>query len=74
MPATGEDFKRPQTVLETWTFFKTPGLIQPFKLPFFTKATKPLAADFEGCVIYISDEAAGQKVQYSTGSAWAALG
>lgn len=39
-----------------------------------TPDTKPVAADFEGTIIYVSDGGAGAKFRGSDGSAWVNLG
>ena len=74
MGFTGEDFKRPQTILEKWTFLKSPGFDQPLRLPSFTILTIPLASLHAGAIVYVSDGAAGSKVRYSNGTAWIDLG
>jgi hypothetical protein len=42
--------------------------------PRFTVATRPSAADWPGVTIYVSDGAAGAKVQVSNGTTWVNLG
>jgi len=46
----------------------------PFRLAPYTVATRPPAAAWAGAIIYVSDGAAGAKIQASDGSAWINLG
>lgn len=49
-------------------------LTGPFHLATYTAATRPAAASFPGALIYVSDAAANQKLQYSDGSSWVVAG
>jgi hypothetical protein len=46
----------------------------PLKLAFYLDADVPDAADFEGCIIYVSDGGAGQRFRGSDGATWVDLG
>lgn len=50
------------------------GLSVPLKLKAYTVATRPPAADFPGCIIYVSDGTASNKLQYSDGTNWISAG
>ena len=49
-------------------------MTSPLKLATYTVATRPAAASWAGGVIYVSDGAAGAKVQASDGTNWVNLG
>ena len=46
----------------------------PLPLMSYTVATRPAAASYIGSLIYVSDAAAGNKLQYSDGASWIAAG
>lgn len=46
----------------------------PIVLATYTTATLPTASSWTGGLVYVSDAAAGSKLQYSDGSSWIAAG
>lgn len=46
----------------------------PLPLKSYTVATRPAAASYTGSLIYVSDAAAANKLQYSDGASWVAAG
>lgn len=52
----------------------TERMTAPLPLRIYTVATRPAAASYTGSLIYVSDAAAGNKLQYSDGAAWIAAG
>lgn len=70
MPIAPEEFKRPQTIFETWVFMKSPVHVQPMKLPQFTTLTLPDPVDYPGTIIYVTDGTAGTRFRGSDGVAW----
>ena len=52
----------------------TEAMEAPMPLATYTVATLPTAADYTGCIIYVSDAGAGARFQGSHGGAWVNLG
>ena len=52
----------------------TEAMEAPLELETYTVATLPAFADYEGCIIYVSDGAGGTKFRGSNGAAWVNLG
>lgn len=42
----------------------------PWQLPSYTVLTVPAAADWEGHIIYVSNESGGKTIAFSDGAAW----
>lgn len=42
----------------------------PWQLPSYAVSTVPSAADFEGCIIYVSNESGGKTIAFSDGTNW----
>lgn len=48
----------------------TDGMVKPLPLKSYAVADLPAASDWEGAIVYVSDETGGATVAFSDGSSW----